>query len=79
MSGKGRINKNGNLVISRGNTERDQYCMFACEGSPCGDHCPLFGDPKHGNGTSTLAICHGRLLVFDDLKDERVDKEEVLQ
>ena len=66
---KGKINKNGNLYIQRGNFMSAQRCPYAnepCE--QCGDWCPLFGEPQGApDDLRTLRLCHTNLMFEDQL------------
>jgi len=86
---KGKIDSNGWLRIDRGGKERLQECPFMQRAfevndiaiAPCGDWCPLFGEPKtvklntlhkaDMKEETALVICHGKCLVFDQLTDDR--------
>lgn len=82
----GKIDGNGWLRIHRGNRIELQQCPFSAIDfeinditirQPCGDWCPLFGEPfegdehdkKHGIN-QCLTLCH-TLLEFNEFTDER--------
>lgn len=67
---KGRIARNGNLFITREGTEKAQKCPLMGDRF-CNDSCPLFGDPRFDNHLATLDLCHGKVLVFAVLEDDR--------
>lgn len=82
----GKIDNDGYICIKRGKFLGRQFCPFRESGrQPCGDWCPLFGEPepdtdpifeKNGattfkpNGKTVLSLCH-QTLTFDVLVDER--------
>lgn len=89
---KGKIDNNGWLWIERGGKEKLQECPFTQKTfqvnnltirEPCGDWCPLFGEPtiicldtinRGDRKTETaLPICHGKYLHFDEFTDEKED------
>ena len=83
---KGIINTNGNLQIERGHKKVNQFCPFTEGERPCGDWCPLFGNPEVSKWIGSpdprkkdrewnpkhwnLQICQST-LYFDDLIDQR--------
>ena len=78
----GKIDSNGWLRIERGGKERLQECPFTQKTfqvnnltirEPCGDRCPLFGEPKlEIDGKSAIIeICNGKTLFLDKFTDER--------
>jgi len=80
---KGEISKEGNLKIMRGNKMVYQNCPKTIETgqvqpyNPCGDWCPLFGEPSHCEifeGTQ-LDICEDRSLYFNEFTDHRQQTE----
>jgi hypothetical protein len=94
---KGKIDNNGWLRIERCGKERLQECPYTQKTfqvnnltirEPCGDWCPLFGEPTQyysdgvvvANGKTLLTLCH-KTLIFDEFTDERVggndQKEDV--
>ena len=85
---KGKIDENGNLYIERGASLKIQFCPFVTDKSykvenkllpvPCGDWCPLFGEPKLEDGTNSaiLDLCNHKQLFFDEFVDERKVEDE---
>lgn len=83
---KGKIDNNGWLWIERGSKEKLQECPFMQRAfevndiaiAPCGDWCPLFGEPKlEIDGKSAIIeICDGKTLFLDQFADERAGGEE---
>ena len=82
---KGKIDKDGNLLIERGGFLGTASCPFAVwtisqnapiqhsnEFMPCGHWCSLFGEPfsKINHAGAELSLCK-RTLYFDTFKDER--------
>lgn len=77
---KAKINKDGDLLISRGKSEilKEQVCPYSRVSTTdgikaiyCGDHCPQFEDPiKEQNGVYCLRTCGGNTF-FDKIEDER--------
>ncbi len=82
---KGRITEQGILGISRRGTENIQECPYRSSTEdpfPCGDWCPLFGEPRtvvvnyDTNGeiteysTTYLRLCRAD-IQFDEFVDER--------
>ena len=74
---KGRIDKHGVLYIKRGSVEVRQSCCER-EGKPCSHWCPQFGEPEETNYKSAISIeiCQKRVLVFEELIDERVEAKK---
>jgi len=81
---KGKIDSNGWLRIERSGKEKLQECPFTQKTfqvnnltirEPCGDLCPLFGEPRKAQiGTSIMVeLCNERTLFFDEFTDERED------
>ena len=80
---KGKINKDGFLIIERKGTMAPVMCPFAkikikmddrvSHSPPCGDWCAKFGEPRCSPGKSVvkLKICNGQKLRFLDFEDER--------
>ncbi len=78
---KGKIDNNGWLRIERGGKEKLQECPFMQRAfqvndvsiAPCGDWCPLFGEPKWeiDNKAAIIEICQGNRLYFDEFTDEK--------
>jgi len=72
----GAISKYGYLKIERTGKMALQLCPLR-EGTPCGDWCPLFGEPDYGLGSGQswtpcrIAICQGRVLHLHHFADER--------
>jgi DNA-directed RNA polymerase subunit RPC12/RpoP len=67
----GRINKDGDLYIMRGDVEKAQFCPggYFCV---CGDSCPQFGNlVKPDVDDIRLPICQSKILYFEKLTDER--------
>jgi len=77
---EGKINKNGNLEIKRGDKYKLQVCVY--DNTACDDWCPQFGEPEIYSGDKTLpgqsylTICQSRLLKFDKFVDERGKTED---
>ena len=83
---KGKIWIDGHLMILRGREMSPQNCPYAQRHTPCGDWCPLFGEPyphtERANptngldrrmvetGHAALSLCH-KTLIFDEFTDER--------
>ena len=89
---KGKIWIDGHLMILRGREMSPQYCPYAQRHTlqnydiPCGDWCPLFGEPyphterrnpfnaldlsTELTGKTALSLCH-TTLIFDEFTDER--------
>lgn len=76
---KGKIDSNGWLRIERGGKEKLQECPFMQRAfqvndvsiAPCGDWCPLFGEPVDcSEGYFTLSLCQ-KTLAFNVFTDER--------
>jgi hypothetical protein len=84
---KGKIISGGYLKILRGKKYKGQECPFDniqdATTMPCGDWCPLFGEPEENtsllitkDGSRVehngyiLGLCH-KELRFEELKDER--------
>ena len=83
---KGKIDSNGWLRIERGGKERLQECPYTQKTfqvnnrtmrEPCGDWCPLFGEPKWeiDGKSAIIEVCH-RTLFFDEFTDERAGGEK---
>ena len=73
---KGKINKNGSLLIERNGKYKDQWCLYDHKDGAinCGDWCPQFGEPEKAvfeENAAILNICQKKVLVFDDFEDER--------
>lgn len=76
---KGMITKQGELVIERAGKMKMQFCPFVKEQVPCGDECPLFGEPytdkllfEDGVHEATcLSLCGNRTLNFREFTDDR--------
>ena len=68
---KGKIDEDGNLYIERAGKMKQQFCPFDVK--PCGDWCPLFGEPEAEFGTKSviLHICKDKMLFLDEFTDER--------
>ena len=75
---KGKIDKDGYLWLERAGKLKPQFCEH--EGpQECGDWCPCFQEPVVTTltpifrklGQTTLIICEGNTLVFDEFTDER--------
>lgn len=76
---KGRIDKNGILLIKRGSEYKAQACPFSTE-HYCGQRCALFGEPEETkqpkipasscNPVASLSLCKKK-LYFDVFIDER--------
>lgn len=89
---KGKIWIDGHLMILRGREMSPQNCPYAQRHTlqnydiPCGDWCPLFGEPyphterrnpfnaldlsTELTGKTALSLCH-TTLIFDEFTDER--------
>lgn len=75
---KGKIDILGNLQIERKVKYKEQACPFQPfitkdeSDIPCGDWCPLFGEPLSNMASLTaIEICTHRILIFDEFEDER--------
>lgn len=69
---KGKIDKNGCLLIERRNGEYiKQICPFKKDF--CGDACPLFGEPENGGGYINIRLCQS-VAQFKYFGDERKDQ-----
>ncbi len=75
---KGKIDEQGFLKIYRRDANPGHYqiqrCPFTTDLHLCGDWCPHFGTPHIRRGEfifTSLSICHGKTLIFDELEDER--------
>jgi hypothetical protein len=80
---KGKIDKEGVLLIERAGKIKGQYCCSTSTREvACCDMCPQFGEPE-GEGywvddsnvrhdQASINICHGRSLCFSDFIDERI-------
>jgi hypothetical protein len=67
---KGKINKNGRLLIIReGGVLVGQQCHH--REMDCGDWCPLFANTYSKGETTHLGICHKTTLIFEEFTDER--------
>lgn len=66
---KGKIGKNGSLYIERAENMTAQACPFSTD-EPCGDWCPLFGEPMRHKNKWILNLCQPTLL-FEEFVDER--------
>lgn len=82
-----KIDKNGMLNINRAGTMKIQDCPMTTavhndgvklKWEPCGDWCPLFGEPVEDcDGDTILILCKG-VNCFKEFKDEReVPSEEI--
>jgi hypothetical protein len=73
---KWKLNAYGNLLIERKGVFVKQKCINGHK--PCGDHCPMFGEP---NPTSALdvEICCGKKFKLYNFTDERNYKEESIR
>lgn len=64
---KGKLDENGVLVIQRDERWKQMQCPYRPK--PCGDECPMFGEPKvQKDGTTFLHVCHA-FLEFDEFTD----------
>lgn len=70
-----KIDNNGYLDIKRGNKWRQQYCMQQQKEVPCGDHCPLFGEPMEMGGHYSIQLCNVTLIIDGEIIDERDQNE----
>ena len=80
----GKITSIGELKIIRGGQWRKQMCPFVLDPGgeyssatylPCGDWCPLFGEPKwHHIPEVKLQLCH-KIISFDEFIDDRKEEE----
>lgn len=72
---KGRISKEGWLLIKRGKEMKKQLCPISAYGyerSNCGDWCPHFGEPYYVVGMKLELSCGSiRMWSFEEFKDER--------
>lgn len=80
----GKIDTKGMLEIERSGKYKEQDCPFHYDNhgfeKGCGDWCSQFGEPKKDIETvqgqnqfsdTSLEICHGKTLYFNEFKDER--------
>jgi len=74
----GKIDLDGILYIDRAGRSVVQMCKFMSgDTSDCCAHdCPHFGEPykrniTRGGTVTTLNICQGNILEFENFKDER--------
>ena len=76
-----KINAAGKLNIERAGGMKEQICPFdVTEGTvrppyPCGDWCPLFGEPEAGNPDfpeikTYILLCHN-VVIQGEIVDER--------
>jgi hypothetical protein len=75
-----RISNEGHIYIQRGDRTQQQTCPY--KNLPCGDWCPLFGEPEpetrataegwQPTGRMVLPLCKGGLV--GEITDERVAK-----
>ena len=74
-----KIDEKGCLWLRRGNELKIQYCPFQSSqiDTPCGDYCPLFGEPYILFDVA-LKICQDRELrcKIEEFVDERTQKTE---
>jgi hypothetical protein len=70
------INENGNLSVERSGKLKIQYCPRT--NTPCGDHCPLFYEPRYMQRSVYIRICNERYfeVVDDNFKDLRIKREK---
>ena len=77
---KGKLTKDGALVINRAGKEREMSCPFVTGNASlvqeytCGDWCPLFAEPAGNDKGAFLELCHAT-LYFEEFEDERVEPE----
>ena len=70
---KGKIDKEGCLLVERAGKMKVQHCSFTHNITSCSDDCALFGEPFKENAVDIntyLFICH-RTWIFDGFEDER--------
>jgi len=76
-----QITTSGYLKVKRGAQLKQQFCPFSYVGSseamiPCGDWCPLFGEPFCTSGNEVrIDLCHGHTIwcpkdKFQDLRNK---------
>lgn len=70
-----RIIKQGHLIFKRKNTWTPQICPYGSnveDEIPCGDWCPMFGEPVFNNSMVCLQLCQVKVNVnvanFEDLR-----------
>lgn len=76
---KGKINKNGCLILMRGKSqkEKETFCGFRPRYGTCNDECPLFNEPEYDSKSYEeeiviLKLCFKTLLFSKkDFVDER--------
>ena len=81
---KGEISKGGYLLIERAGNMKAQICpLFSnntiVDGMPCGDWCPLFGEPekiKFNIDYIIIQLCQKAPLYFKQFIDERKDPHD---
>lgn len=62
---KGKIDKKGLLYLQRGSEEKAQMCPWTTElEMPCGDWCPLFGEPVVAEGTVVIRLHCAKTAYF---------------
>lgn len=84
---RGSISREGWLWLQRidGEVSKPQLCPFALEDATCcGDWCPHFSEPYErasqlpesdsGDRELVIDICHGKQLVFSELRDDRRER-----
>ena len=81
-----KIDEDGYLWIERGGKMKIQMCPHdtsdrdSCRTEPCGDWCPLFGEPHFDEDRNyCLSLCDNTewFTDFDRFEDLREKKEEV--
>jgi hypothetical protein len=84
-----RITTEGALQRERKGTLKEQYCPYEVHGvspgymvhMPCGDWCPLFGEPvpcfaDRKDSEGSLQLCNGRVLEYAEAEDLREEEEK---
>jgi len=79
---KGKIDKDGCLLIERAGVMKPQHCPLTDDpSSNCGDWCPLFGEPENSNTIPenwTLELNCGahKTFYFTGFTDERKEAKK---
>ncbi len=65
-----RISYEGHLYLQRGGSMQQQTCPH--KNLPCGDWCPLFGEPHDWEGRQAINLCMN--FLQGEITDERGTK-----